>query len=370
MNRVLVINSGSSTLKYQLIDTDSSDSLLQGVIDRVTDHQIAFEKMLEKLQESGLNPDAIAHRVVHGGDKFSAPVLITEDVEATIEELVPLAPLHNPGNLAGIRAGKKAFPNLSQVAVFDTAYHQSMPEESYKYALDQDLVAKYGIRKYGFHGSSFSYVSKKAAEYLGVELERFNAVILHLGNGASACAIREGKSFDTSMGLTPLPGLVMGSRSGDIDPAIIFYLTRQANMSIDQIDELLNKKSGLLAVAGESDFRDISRRADEGDSKARLAIRLFTERIRHYLGAYALRLGRLDAVIFTGGIGENSAETRELVCANLQLLSIEINPELNRQSSASIRKISTGRLPVLVVPTNEELEIANQAAALLGEKNV
>ncbi len=370
MNLILVINSGSSTLKYQLIDTESSNSLLQGSVDRVTDHQIAFEQMLENLHKSGLKPDAIAHRVVHGGDKFSVPVLITEEVEATIEDLVPLAPLHNPGNLAGIRAGKNAFPNLRQVAVFDTAFHQSMPEESYKYAIDQDLSAKYGIRKYGFHGSSYSYVSRKAAEYLGIPLASFNAVILHLGNGASVCAIRDGKSFDTSMGLTPLPGLVMGSRSGDIDPAIVFYLSRQANMSIDQIDELLNKKSGLLAVAGESDFRDISVRAKEGDSKARLAIKLFTERIRHYLGAYALRLGRLDAVIFTGGIGENNAETRDAVCANLQLIGIEINSELNRQSSASIRKISSGLVPVLVVPTNEELEIANQAAALLGDKNV
>lgn len=370
MTVVLVVNSGSSTLKYQLINTETSLALLQGSIDRVFDHAEAFSQMLKEIERSGVIPEAIAHRVVHGGDRFSASALITDEVEKAIEDLIPLAPLHNPGNLAGIRAGKKAFPGLSQVAVFDTAFHQSMPEESFRYAIDQELAEKYGIRKYGFHGSSHSYVSKKAADYLGVELSEFNGVILHLGNGASACAIKGGRSFDTSMGLTPLPGLVMGTRSGDIDPAIIFYLIRQGDMKVEQIDEMLNKRSGLLAVAGESDFRDISHRAADGDVMATLAIKLFTERIRHYLGAYAVRLGKVDAVVFTGGIGENNSMVREAVCSNLNLIGIEVDSEVNKLPKESIRKISKGKLPVLVVPTNEELEIANQAAYLLGEQSV
>jgi len=370
VKQVLVINSGSSTLKYQLVNPETEQALLQGVVERVSDHAGAFQTMLAAITQSGLVPDAVAHRVVHGGDRFSAPALITDEVEKAIEQLIPLAPLHNPGNLSGIRAGKQAFPHLKQVAVFDTAFHQSMPEESYQYAIDQEIANRHGIRKYGFHGSSFSYVSRKAAEFLGIEQINFNAVILHLGNGASACAIRNGKSFDTSMGLTPLPGLVMGSRSGDIDPAIVFFLMRQAGMSFEEVDELLNKKSGLLAIAGDSDFRDISERARSGEARALFAVRLFSERIRHYLGAYALRVGRLDAVVFTGGIGENSSELREAVCEESGIIGIELDANLNVEHSKAIRKISSGLLPVLVVPTNEELEIAHQAAALLGELSV
>lgn len=370
MKPILVINSGSSSLKYQLIDTDSSSSLLQGTIERVVDHADAFSQMLSKLEASGFSPVALAHRVVHGGERFSAPALIDENVEHAIEELIPLAPLHNPGNLAGIKAGRKAFPNLVQVAVFDTAFHQSMPESSYRYAIDIEVSKKFGIRKYGFHGSSHSYVSRKAAEFLGIPLTQFNAIVLHLGNGASVCAVSRGKSFDTSMGLTPLPGLVMGSRSGDIDPAVIFYLMREGKMTIDEIDDLLNKKSGLLGLAGVSDFRDLTARSETGDAKATLAIKVFTERIRHYLGAYALRLGRVDAVIFTGGIGENNASVRQAVCENLGSFGIELNSELNTRQINEIRKISQSMISVLVVPTNEELEIATQALSVIGEENV
>ena len=365
MKPILVINSGSSSLKYQVIDVDSDQSLLSGTIERVESHETAFSQMLEKLKESEITPVALAHRVVHGGDKFSKPAVINKEVENAIEELIPLAPLHNPGNLAGIQAGEKAFPDLPQVAVFDTAFHQSMPESSYRYALDMELAKKLGVRKYGFHGTSHSYVSRKAAEHLGIEQTNFNAVVMHLGNGASVCAVKNGASFDTSMGLTPLAGLVMGSRSGDIDPAVIFYLIREGKLSVDEVDELLNKKSGLLGISGVSDFRDLDSKANSGDQAAQLAIEVFVERARQYLGGYLARLGRIDAVIFTGGIGENNAGVREKICSNMQTIGISLASAGNKEQSREIRKISDGKVAVLVVPTNEELEIATQAAKLI-----
>lgn len=365
MKPILVINSGSSSLKYQVIDVDSDQSLLSGTIERVESHETAFSQMLEKLKESKITPVALAHRVVHGGDKFSKPAVINKEVENAIEELIPLAPLHNPGNLAGIQAGEKAFPDLPQVAVFDTAFHQSMPESSYRYAIDMDLAKKLGVRKYGFHGTSHSYVSRKAAEHLGIEQTNFNAVVMHLGNGASVCAVKNGASFDTSMGLTPLAGLVMGSRSGDIDPAVIFYLIREGKLSVDEVDELLNKKSGLLGISGVSDFRDLDSKANSGDQAAQLAIEVFVERARQYLGGYLARLGRIDAVIFTGGIGENNAGVREKICSDLQTIGISLASASNQEQSREIRKISDGKVAVLVVPTNEELEIATQAAKLI-----
>lgn len=365
MKPILVINSGSSSLKYQVIDVDSDQSLLSGTIERVESHKEAFTQMLQKLQESAISPVALAHRVVHGGDKFAEPVIITAEVEKTIEDLIPLAPLHNPGNLAGIKAGERAFPNLKQVAVFDTAFHQSMPERSYRYAIDLELAKRLGVRKYGFHGSSHSYVSRKAAEFLGIEPSSFNAVVLHLGNGASVCAVKSGKSFDTSMGLTPLAGLIMGSRSGDIDPAVIFYLIREGKLSVEQVDELLNKKSGLLGLSGVSDFRDLDAKASSGDHSAQLAIDVFVERARQYLGGYIARLGRVDAVIFTGGIGENNPGVRARICADLDALGISLATSNNQEQSKQIRKISDGKVAVLVVPTNEELEIATQAAKLI-----
>lgn len=367
MNPILVINSGSSSLKYQVIDTATEVSLLAGTIERVTDHAEAFEQMLAELANSGITPVGIGHRVVHGGERFSEPVVITDSVEQAIEELIPLAPLHNPGNLAGIRAARKAFPELSQVAVFDTAFHQSMPPSSYQYAIDSELAKRYSVRRYGFHGSSHSFVSRKAAEFLGLHQRDFNGIILHLGNGASICAVRAGKSFDTSMGMTPLAGLVMGTRSGDIDPAVVFYLMREAGMSADEVDQMLNKKSGLLGLAGVGDFRDVTERAADGDTSAQLALEIFTERVRQYLGGYLARLGSCQAIVFTGGVGENAAAERAAICADLAHLGIVIDEQRNRDGNRKARRISAdeSEIALLVVPTNEELEIALQSARLI-----
>ena len=367
MKPILVINSGSSSLKYQVVDTDTEQSLLAGTIERVADHAAAFAEMLEELSASGIEPIAVGHRVVHGGERFSQPVLIDDEVEIAISELIPLAPLHNPGNLSGIRAARKAFPQLAQVAVFDTAFHQSMPESTYRYAIDRELADKYAIRRYGFHGSSHSFVSRKAAEFLRKKPEEFNGIVLHLGNGASACAIQGGKSIDTSMGMTPLQGLVMGSRSGDIDPAIVFYLIREAGMSADEVDALLNKKSGMLGLTGVSDFRDVTERASAGDQAAEVALEIFTSRVRHYLGAYLVELGSCDAIVFTGGVGENASNERAAICANLSALGIELDDEKNAVRNREARDISTGssKVRILVVPTNEELEIALQAQRLI-----
>lgn len=367
MKPILVINSGSSSLKYQVVDTESEQALLAGTIERVTDHTQAFAQMLQSLSESGLSPVAVGHRVVHGGEKFSEPVIIDDATEQEIEHLIPLAPLHNPGNLAGIRAARKAFPELKQIAVFDTAFHQSMPESSYRYAIDRDLADRFAVRRYGFHGSSHAFVSRRTAEFLNIPQHKFNAIVLHLGNGASVCAVRGGKSVDTSMGMTPLQGLVMGSRSGDIDPGVVFYLMREAGMSADQVDELLNKKSGMLGLTGVSDFRDVTQRAAAGDERAKVALEIFSQRARHYLGAYLALLGRTDAVVFTGGVGENAAGERAAICKDLQTLGIELDDELNSVKNQDARVISRteSRVTVLVVPTNEELEIALQAAALI-----
>ena len=367
MKPILVINSGSSSLKYQVVDTTAEQSLLAGTIERVTDHGVAFAEMLAALKSSGLSPVAVGHRVVHGGERFSQPTLIDDAVEAEIAELIPLAPLHNPGNLAGIQAARKAFPDLPQVAVFDTAFHQTMPESAYRYAIDRDLADQYSIRRYGFHGSSHSYVSRKAAEFLGKTPEDFNGIVLHLGNGASACAIRGGKSIDTSMGMTPLQGLVMGSRSGDIDPAIVFYLIREAGMEPAEVDALLNKKSGMLRLTGASDFRDVTERSDAGDQRAKVALEIFTARVRHYLGAYIVALGSCDAIVLTGGVGENAANERAAICRDLELLGIELDVEKNQQRSKVARDISApgSAVRVLVVPTNEELEIALQSQRLI-----
>ena len=366
MKPILVVNSGSSSVKYQLIDIDSSTALKAGLMERVTDHSVAFEQMLAEL--AGTHPIAIGHRVVHGGAEFSQPTLITQQIIESIEALSELAPLHNPGNVMGIRAALAAYPDLPQVAVFDTAFHQTMPASSYRYAIDAELERKYQIRRYGFHGTSHSYVSRKAAEHLSFEPQNFNAIVLHLGNGASACAIKNGKSFDTSMGLTPLQGLVMGSRSGDIDPAIISYLARVANLSIQEIDDSLNKHSGLKGMTGDADLRDIQQRADSGDQVAIDALAVYVQRIRHYLGAYLAELGRVDAVIFTAGVGENSSIIRERVLANLQQLGIELDESLNESKTRDIRTISSAssKVTVLVVPTNEELEIALQTAKFAG----
>jgi acetate kinase len=361
---VLVVNSGSSSLKYQVIDAASGSALHSGLIERVTDHEQAFQQMVAELATTGIEIGSVGHRVVHGGSKFSEPTLITDTVIAEIEKLVPLAPLHNPGNLAGIRGGLRAFPGVKQVAVFDTAFHQSMPAASFRYAIDSALAEKHQIRRYGFHGSSHSFVSKAAAQFLGTET--FTGIVLHLGNGGSACAVKDGKSINTSMGLTPLQGLVMGTRSGDIDPAIVMYLSRVAGLSLDEIDQSLNKNAGLAGLTGDSDLRDVERRAQEHDPIAQEALSIYALRVKHYIGAYLAQLGEIQAIVFTAGVGENSVEMREQICSGLEHLGIELDYELNSVRSKQSRVISTreSRIRVLVIPTNEELEIALQTAKL------
>lgn len=363
MTAVLVINSGSSSIKYQLIDVESNAELIGGTLERVTDHVQALKELLPELRadKNFLEPEAIGHRVVHGGERFSEPTLITPEVLAEIESLIPLAPLHNPGNLAGINACMEAFPETPQVAVFDTAFHQSMPASSFRFAIDTEVSKAHGLRKYGFHGTSFSYVTKAAAEFLGKEVKDTNLIILHIGNGASACAVKNGKSFDTSMGLSPLPGLVMGTRSGDIDPTVVFYLHREAGMSIQQIDEFMNKQSGLLGMAGSADMRDVLARS-ANDPKAKEALEVYAQRIRFYLGGYYSLLGEVDAVVLTAGVGENSVGFRELLFES-KPLGIELDPKLNEQANSGPRRISTdsSAIKLLVIPTNEELEIAKQS---------
>lgn len=394
MTRVLVVNSGSSSLKYQLIDTDSETVLAKGLIERIgqsvgslthetggeefpsepatPDHDAAFEAMIASFAEHG--PDlaetplaAVGHRVVHGGARFFAPTVVTAQVEKDIDELSEYAPLHNPANLAGIRAAAAAFPGVSQVAVFDTAFHQTMPPAAYTYAIDAATAEKYRIRRYGFHGTSHKIVSERAAEFLGIPLESSKIIVLHLGNGASACAVDGGRSVDTSMGFTPLQGLVMGTRSGDLDPAVVFQLARFGGLSLDDLDALLNKKSGLLGLTGSADMRDVTSAAEAGDEKARVALDVYTHRVKHYVGAYLAQLGGADAIVFTAGVGENASAVRAGSLAGLERLGIEIDPELNGVRSREPRRISTAssRVQVLVVPTDEELEIARQAVTVV-----
>lgn len=335
---------------------------------KIADHGDGLHLMLEMLSEAEIigslsELDGIGHRVVHGGEEFHQPTVIDTDVMAAIERLSPLAPLHNPANLAGIRVVVEKSPKLPQVAVFDTAFHQSIPKYAYLYALPYQLYEQEHVRRYGFHGTSHHYVAKAAAVYLEKKLESLNMITLHLGNGASACAIRAGESVDTSMGLTPLEGLIMGTRSGDIDPAVLFYLAREKGSSIDELDALLNKQSGLKGICGSNDMREITDRALEGDERSRLALEMVSHRLKKYIGAYTAVLGRVDVLVFTGGIGENAAQLRESSCAGLEEgLGIKIDLEKNRMRKSGIFTISAedSRVKVLVVPTDEELEIALQ----------
>lgn len=365
MKPVLVINSGSSSLKYQLVDVETESALDSGLIERVVNHAEAFQEMLGKL--SGPRPLAIGHRVVHGGSKFSEPTLVTDEVLAEIDALSSLAPLHNPGNAAGIRGAIEVFPDLPQVVVFDTAFHQTMPASSYRYAIDSELEKNFGIRRYGFHGTSHGFVAKKAAAYLGIPAEEFNGIILHIGNGASACAVKDGKSFDTSMGLTPLQGLVMGTRSGDIDPAIVAYLERVAGMDIDQVDQSLNKNAGLKGMTGDGDLRDVEARAQAGEQVAREALSVYAQRVKHYIGAYLAEIGPIHAVVFTAGVGENSIQMREQIMSGLEHLGMILDYEKNEIRAKEPVTISTSssEVKILVIPTNEELAIAMQAAEFI-----
>ncbi len=374
--KILVLNSGSSSLKFQLFDMSKQQMLTSGLLEQVTDHQQAIASMEEMLSNSGClksvsELDGIGHRVVHGGEDFHDPVLINDQVLDAIEKLIPLAPLHNPANLTGIKIARMRAPDVPQVAVFDTSFHQNIPEQAYIYALPYTLYEKYKVRRYGFHGTSHRYVAQQAADYMakkwGKNPAELKLISLHLGNGTSAAAIENGQSIDTSMGMTPLEGLVMGTRCGDIDPAIPFYLARETGMSIQELDDLLNKQSGLKGICEENDMRTIVQLAEQGDYRSELAINIFCYRIKKYIGAYMAALNGIDAIIFTGGIGENSSLIRERACANLQYLGIEINTEKNRQHCRKIQEIQndSSRIKILVIPTNEELEIAMQSAHIV-----
>ncbi|MFD4751959.1 acetate kinase [Streptomyces sp. NPDC058426] len=398
--RVLVLNSGSSSVKYQLLDMRDESRLATGLVERigertsrvehtlltsaepetrtregrVADHDEALDAVAAELSRDGLGLDspellAVGHRIVHGGRLFDGPTRVDWHVEREIERLVPVAPLHNPAGLAGIRTARRLNPSLPQVAVFDTAFHAHMPEAASRYALDTAVAEAHRIRRYGAHGTSHAYVSRATAELLGRPYEETNTIVLHLGNGASAAAVRGGRSVDTSMGLTPLEGLVMGTRSGDIDPAVVFHLMRNASMSAEDVDVLLNKKSGLYGLCGDNDMREITRRADEGDRTARLAFDVYIHRLRKYIGAYTAVLGRVDALVFTAGVGENSAPVRAAAVEGLTGFGLAVDPERNAVREKRPRVISPEGTPVTVavVPTDEELEIARQTYGLLGE---
>ena len=348
--RILVINAGSSSLKYQLLDLPAGDVVAKGTLERITDHAAAIRTMIDDLATAGIDIASVAavgHRVVHGGQLFTRPTRIDDAVIAGIESLVPLAPLHNPGHLLGIRAMLHALPDVPQVAVFDTAFHATIPPQASTYAIDVDIAKQYGIRRYGFHGSSHRYVTNETAKQLGIAVDDVNLIVCHIGNGASVTAVRGGKSVDTSMGLTPLEGLVMGTRSGDVDPGIVFHLAREAGYDIAKLDALLNRQSGLLGMTGIGDMREVRQRATDGDAAARLAIDVYVYRLRKYIGAYLAVVPQVHALVFTAGVGENDADFRREVTEPLAHLGI---------GSA---------IPVLVVPTNEELEIAHETVAAL-----
>ena len=371
MTAVFVVNSGSSSIKYQLVDVETGEALFGGIVERIgeqgseaRDHAAAMRIALDALG-TGHDIAAVGHRVVHGGTVFTSATLITDSVEKQIESLAPLAPLHNPANLVGISAALTALPGIPHVAVFDTAFHRTLKPEAYTYAIDAKLAAAHGVRRYGFHGTSHKYVSERAAEFLGRPLADTKTIVLHLGNGASACAVDGGESIDTSMGMTPLAGLVMGTRSGDLDPAILNYLHREAGLGFDELDTMLNNKGGLLGLSGSGDMRDVQDAASGGDADAETALAVYRHRIRHYVGAYLAQLGRLDAVVFTAGVGENSVPLREESLAGLEGLGISVDPARNASRAKDARYISPEGSPVavLVIPTNEELEIARQTVA-------
>lgn len=338
----------------------------------IPDHQSGLQAILEAFSEtgpslSGADLAAVGHRVVHGGDRFADPVLIDDEAIAVIRDLVPLAPLHNPANLTGIEVARKILPDAAHVAIFDTAFHQTLPPHAYTYAVPREWQATHGVRRYGFHGTSVAHVSREAARELGRDPRDTNLIVAHLGNGASVTAVAGGRSVDTSMGLTPLEGLVMGTRSGDIDAAIVAHLRRTAGLDADQVDYALNWESGLVGLCGENDMREIMRRAADGEPDAGLALDVYCYRLRKYVGAYYAALGRLDAVVFTAGVGENAAPVRARALSGLERLGIEIDQSRNEAPGKHTRVISPegAAVAVLVVPTNEELEIARQALALV-----
>lgn len=396
---VIVVNSGSSSIKYETFDLASLSAASKGLLERigtqdsrlrhrwlslpgrweeiietrpVADHREGFSFILEVSGRSRPGREApeifgVGHRVVHGGEKFREPAIIDDATLGAIEDLIPLAPLHNPANVTGIKVMRDLLPQVPQVAVFDTAFHQSMPPKAFHYALPYDFYQSYGVRRYGFHGSSHRYVTAEASRHLGVPSDQLNLITLHLGNGASATAVEQGKSIDTSMGLTPLEGLIMGTRCGDLDPAVHFYLARKTGRAVGEIEGILNKESGLKGICGSNDMREIQDRAQKGDARAELALEMFCYRVRKYIGAYYAVLGTVDAVVFTGGIGENSALVRSKTCEGLSGLGITLDEGRNSAAAGGISEIHAGesRVKVLVIPTNEEREIAQQTVGVI-----
>lgn len=363
--RVLVLNAGSSTLKFGYYDMPAEKTLAAGVVEHAGTPDAPG--LIAQLAAHGA-PDAVAHRVAHGGTEFSAAVRIDAGVLERIRGLVPLAPLHNPANLAGIEAAVEAFPECPQVAVFDTAFHQSMPEYAWRYAVPDAWRRDYGVRRYGFHGSSVRYAAETAARELGRDPGDLALVVLHLGNGASATAVRDGRSIDTSMGMSTLDGLVMGTRCGDLDPAVPGYLAREAGLAPAEIDRLLHEQSGLLALCGASDMREIGRRAEAGDASAELALEVFCHRARRHVGALAVTLGRLDALVFTGGIGEHRADVRARICAGLEVLGVRLDTERNLAPGPLPEQLQAAgsSAAVLVIAADEALQIARETVQLLG----
>lgn len=404
--KILIINTGSSSIKYQLFDMVGQGILASGVAEKIgeekgvlthgrflptgeirekveegkiVDHHEGLKRIVDLLvdPEQGVIEDkseisAVGHRVVHGGETFRAPTIIDGKVIEAIKKNIPLAPLHNPPNLMGIEVARTLFPEAPQVAVFDTAFHQTLPMESFLYAIPFELYEKHKIRRYGFHGTSHVYVAEKAAEFMESPLNELNLITIHLGNGASMAAIKKGRSVDTTMGMTPLAGLVMGTRSGDVDPALPFFLAEHLGISVRQIDDLLNKQSGLKGICGSNDMREVIDKKDAGDTKAKLALDIYTYRIKKYIGAYFAALENLDAIVFTAGVGENSPFIRERCCQGLHKLGIEIDSERNNQTLEGIREISPpgNQVKVLVVPTDEELEIAQETRKVLEKRDV
>ncbi|WP_324673358.1 acetate kinase [Hymenobacter sp. GOD-10R] len=395
---IFVVNSGSSSLKYQLFRLPAEQPVCSGLVERIglensvithkvftgeqeqvtqftldlPDHEASLREAVSLLTtpEIGVLRDpneveVVGHRVVHGGERFAATTIITPDVKQDIKRLFPLAPLHNPANYLGIEVAEKIFPRAKQVAVFDTAFHQTMPERAFRYALPNSLYTEQGIRVYGFHGTSHKYVAEQAANYLGNPAAKL--ITIHLGNGCSMAAVDGGKVIDTSMGFGPLSGLVMGTRSGDLDPSVVFHLVSQLGYDVEQVSNLLNKRSGMLGLTGASDMRDITKALNEGDPHAELAYDLYTYRIKKYIGAYAAALNGLDAVIFTAGVGENDALVRARTCQHLDYLGIQLDEAKNQVRTKELREINTpeSRVKILVIPTNEELEIARQCRDLL-----
>nr|WP_218907846.1 acetate kinase [Micromonospora jinlongensis] len=359
----MVLNCGSSSVKWRRYDGDQV--LDHGTVERVgepgggpPDHASAVRQILDGLDLTGLT--AVGHRVVHGGRKFSAPVLVDDAVLAAIKDLVPLAPLHNPANLAGIEVARAALPDIPQVAVFDTAFHHTLPEAAATYAIDREVAERYGIRRYGFHGTSHAYVSRRTAQLLGRPYEQLNTITLHLGNGASACAVANGRSVATSMGMSPLQGLVMGTRSGDLDPTVIFHLRREAGLSVDEIDDLLNHRSGLLGLTGVNDMREVLQRRAAGDQAAELAFEVYCRRITGYVGAYYALLGHVDAITFTAGVGEHAAPVRAAALAGLDRLGIAVDDARNGGEGDRVISPDGAEVSVCVIRTDEEREIARQ----------